>query len=253
MRILTIKITIIGLLFILFGFQSQALAVNSCGGFYSPSNPFPCSNGGNCVWWTWHWLRHGKGHRNLSDTTKNKFKRSALYWDDDAISMGMTVDGNLEKGAIAVNETQSLSDGTVTGHVAVLVDWDSAYLYVDEMNWGSYGLTQRKKYRRSNNYFRKFIHPFPQPKLLSILPSPIYKADYNQNFILNGENLDTVMKLELTFPNNGTGTLSGSQLPWKNYSQLSFLATFGTSGRYIINAVTDKNVESIPRMPFDVY
>lgn len=63
-----------------------------------------------------------------------------------------------------------------------------------------------------------------------------------------------VSSLEITFPNGNKGTLSGyGQIPWRNYNQLGFKAKFLMDGRNVINAITDRKVESIPQMPFQVY
>jgi surface antigen len=232
------------------GSQTQVHAVERCAGIYSPGNPYDCYNGGNCVWWTWHWLRWGKGDRSVPFRySAHPQGSNAHLWDDIAQTNDYIVDGNLEMGAIAVNETSTVP-GTLTGHVAVVVGWNDTYLYVDEMHWGRYGLWQRMPYRRSKNYFTKFIHPKTQPKLFNITPQPFY-ASSDMSYLLRGENLDRVTQLEITFPSGGKGYLSGRQIQYKDFWNLQMMLTLGGRGRWTVNAITDQNVESYP-MPFDV-
>jgi surface antigen len=228
-------------------FQSRSFAVDNCGGIYSPKNPFPCTapNGiqGNCVWWTWHWLRYGKGDRNVESS--NSFRGDANTWDNKAISLGYTVITSPQKDTIAVNETAAGG----LGHVATVDEVTSTGVWVNEMNWGISGF-RRNFY--SNGFFTKFIVPYPQPKLFSLSPNPVV-LPYDAYYTISGENLDRVLSVEITFPGGGKGILYGSgQIPMKNYYQVQIYATLGTSGSYLFNVVTDQNIEAVPQMPVTV-
>ncbi len=219
----------------------NAYAVTYCDGIYSPGNPYECKFSGiegNCVWWTWHWLRYGKGDRKLHDS--NSFRGSPKTWASKATSLGYTVLTTPTVGTVAVNDI----------HVATVDQVTSTQVLVSEMNAGMSGFRQ-KWYNRT--FFKFYIVPDPQPRLSRIDPQPIYRYGYDRSFTLTGENMDKVATLELTFPGGGKGSLSGTQIQWRNYTQLGFQATFGTKGNYIINAVSDRRVESIPQMPFTVY
>jgi surface antigen len=233
-------------------FQSQTFAVTNCDGIYSPKNPFLCTgpNGiqGNCTWWAWHWLRYGKGDRNVENS--NSFRGPAKTWDEKAISLGYTVVTYPVKDAIGVWEGSS---DFPDGHVASVDEIDSTGVWVYEMNWKISGY-QRHHY--PNGFFTHYIVPFTQPKLFSFLPNPAFHSSpaSDQPYWITGENLDRVVSVEITFPGGGKGILYGSgQIPGRSYSQLDIIATLGVSGDYLFNVVTDQNIEAVPQMPVHIY
>jgi hypothetical protein len=129
---------------------------SSCGGFYDSSDPYPCcSNGsrpdGNCTWYAWYrahqtyrgWGRKLPGWGNAKD------------WASRAASAGYKVSstpkGYKEGYSIGCN-----TSGT-WGHVAWVYNYDSNYVWVDEMNCcdcSAAGFRKDVKYKRS---FFKYI------------------------------------------------------------------------------------------------
>lgn len=232
-------------------FQGRSFAVTNCDGIYSPKNPFSCTGPsgiqGNCTWWAWHWLRYGKGDRNVENS--NSFRGHAYTWDEKAVSLGYTVVTYPVKDAIGVNETAAGG----LGHVASVDEITPTGVWVYEMN---YNLTGFQRAFHANGFFTHFIVPFTQPKLSSFLPNPAFHSSpaSDQPYWINGENLDRVVSVEITFPGGGKGILYGSgQIPGKSYSQLSILATLGVTGDYLFNVVTDQNIEAVPQMPVHIY
>lgn len=240
----SVKLFLGVMFFVLFTFQGKTFADDWCDGIYSPGNPYVCvvGNGvqGNCTWWAAHFLRYGKGDRKVFYPYSQRIHGDAYQWATSAAQLGYTVVDYPGVDYIAVREISS------PGHVASVVSFDATTVTVNEMNASLTGF-RTKTYSRS--YFQKYIVPDPQPKLSSISPQPI-ALPYDASYTINGENMDKVVSVEIKFPGGGTGVLYGSgQIPWKTYNQLGIKVLINSSGNYIFNTVTNRDVEANPQMP----
>lgn len=136
----------------------SALAVDQCGSETSAGNPMPCSNGGNCVWWTWKkaneagWAKIPTGNANSWDNTAAANPKLLLS------STSPTV------GSIGVKESSPYcvskdSKGKCTkyedqGHVGWVTSVNGTDISTTESNWGVPGVQTKA---RKSSYFDKYI------------------------------------------------------------------------------------------------
>lgn len=139
---------------------------NSCGGYYSSGNPYPCcKNGGNCTWWAW---KMAKGNWGVSLPSWG----DAYQWLNNAGNSGYQTTTTPEVNSIAINTTAMATINgkrQKAGHVAWVISYDNFSVYVSEMicddsnNPKVQGGSRNKSYSRS--YFEKYILK-PKPKIL---------------------------------------------------------------------------------------
>jgi surface antigen len=126
----------------------------SCGGYYDSTNPYPCcSNGsrpdGNCTWYAWY--RAHQTYRGWG--RKLPAWGNAKDWASRASRAGYKV-SSTPKGYKDGYSIGCNTSGTY-GHVAWVYDYDSNYVWVDEMNCCNCsvaGYRTGAKYKRS--YFK---------------------------------------------------------------------------------------------------
>jgi surface antigen len=133
---------------------SAKAAASSCGGFSDSSNPYPCcSNGsrpdGNCTWYAWY-----RAHQSYRGWGKAlPAWGNAKDWASKASKAGYKV-SSTPKGYKNGYSIGCNTSGT-WGHVAWVYDYDSNYVWVDEMNCcdcSVAGYRSEAKYKRS--YFK---------------------------------------------------------------------------------------------------
>mgnify|MGYP002397728064 CR=1 FL=1 len=146
--------------------SSSAIAVDSCGGYTSKGNPFPCGGGGNCTWWAW---------KMAKDNLKVDFpaRGNANTWDDTARSKSSyKVSSTAASNAIAEKESSPYcvsydNKGKCKkfedqGHVAFVTSVKKdkkgkiTDVTVSQMYWGVAGVSV-KTYKADyfNNYITK--------------------------------------------------------------------------------------------------
>lgn len=224
--------------------------VNSCGPVTSTGNPFPCKNGGNCTFFAAYKANTvwGNGFSDLPST------RSAKYWADDARANGFPVSS--EPGIYTIGVSSTLS---ADGHVAWVIEIAGSNVKVQEMHWGTYGVSER--WRPVSTFNRGFIYPKSNGSRPSIWStSPVWwnirAGNYDQDIGVIGWNLYAPMIVEVTFPSGGRATLKDAQirpdwyLPYMAgcYSCQGFWmrATLSARGYWQIKAVASNGQRSDP-------
>ncbi|MCX6624919.1 MAG: CHAP domain-containing protein [Acidobacteria bacterium] len=177
-------------------------SVSTCGPLTSPGNPFPCSNGGNCVWFAW---------KMASDRWGIDFpaRGYANTWVNSAIANFFRVLSTPAIDTIAVNTIQKDVTGAVTGHVGWVVSTSGNTVCTQEMSWGVPGM---KTACRDRSYWNAgFIYP---PSITVTSPnssSTIWNVNSNQwvNWGFTGTP-GTTVRIELVKP----AVLQGNDSVW---------------------------------------
>lgn len=88
--------------------------------------------------------------------------------------------------------------------------------------------------------------PGPPPAVSSINPSSPISGNVDQNVTVSGTNFQAGLTVTVTFPNGGTGTLSGTQI--QNVTSTSFIMriTLGTSGNWSMRVNNSDGGQSNP-------
>jgi surface antigen len=183
--------------------------VATCGGLSSPRNPFPCNNGGNCVWFAW---------KMASDQWGIDFpaRGNANTWVNSATANVFRVLPTPALSTIAVNTTQKDITGTVAGHVGWVVSSSGNTVCTQEMSWGVPGM---KTACRDRSYWNGgFIYP---PSITITSPntsSVVWNVNSNQwvNWSYTGTPGASV-RIELVKP----AVLQGNDSVWVLASSVS--------------------------------
>lgn len=197
----------------------SAQATNSCAGYYSSNNPYPCCTDGNCTWWSWKMANENWGQQ-LGVRGSNW--GDARSWLSRARSNHFGVKTTPAPGTVAVN---SYINGY--GHVAWVYAVDSNNVYVTEMNCNT--TTGMRYWQYPITWFDGYI--YRKPKVSTIYPQPTWSTQ-NRAYTLYGSGFQSRPSVRVTFPSGGSGTLSGSQIPYVDNGQMSIIATLGSVGWY---------------------
>lgn len=132
-------------------------AVEKCGAEVSTGNPMPCSNGGNCVWWTWKKANEAGWAKIPTGNAKT--------WDDTARANAklLMTSATPSVGSIGVKESSpycvETKKGKCTkyedqGHVAWVTSVNGSDIGTTESNYGVPGV---KSVARKASYFNTYI------------------------------------------------------------------------------------------------
>lgn len=215
--------------------------VNTCCGYSSPGNPFPCDsarNNGNCTWWAFH---------KRPDVPPACWKNADL-WADCMRDHGYRIDNIPAVGALIVYPN---SNGTYAQHVAYIEDVHSVdSIWVDytisQMSWGVNGERNNCNDNTRNGTPHRvrqrlagveFIHALGDvdaaPPIITITFDPIVPVEVwrTNPFTLQAGATDNVAVNQITITvslNSAvvySETVDGSTLP---------AMTFGADGLYEI-------------------
>lgn len=209
--------------------------VYSCGGYSSPNNPYPCSNGGNCTWWAWYMSHNSWQMPPPSSPTWG----NAKSWASNARIAGYFVlTGIPAPSTIGVNTWQTSSAGT-TGHVAWVLQVSGSWVYVSEMYYGVYG--RYYKWRPISYFDGGYIFPksnAPAPIISWIYPNSPWASDYDQDVNVMGYNFTAPEMVQVFFPGGGSTVLRGAQIPYYGYNMFTMRITLNARGTWSIRAIS---------------
>lgn len=216
--------------------STLAVAAQTCGPIYSPGNPYPCGNGGNCTFWAWHQARTVWGQ--ILPGWGN-----AKTWADSARSAGYPV--SLEPGSRTLGVSSFLSSD---GHVwwNDYITWNA--LKGSEMMWGKYGVNYNANYQFSTAN-KGFIYPKPmwwRPIVYFTVAPVLWVRPYDQTVGVAGTNFKPGMVVDVTFPNGNMTTLQGSQVQYSSGSYFSIRVTLSVRGWWKFRTVASDGQRSDP-------
>jgi surface antigen len=222
------------------GLQTTVVA-QKCGPVNSPGNPYPCGNGGNCTFYSWHQAKYVWGQ--ILPGWGN-----AKTWADSALKNGNPVSS--EPGSKTIGVSGTLSE---FGHVwwNDFITWDSAKGNIvrgSEMMWGIYGVNYNLKYPLSTAN-RGYIYPKPsssRPKVSFTVSPTLWASSKNQNIGFAGSNFKPGMVVDVTFPNGGMTTLQGSQVQYSSGTYVSIMAMLNSRGWWKFRLVAGDGQRSDP-------
>jgi surface antigen len=221
----------------------------TCGPLTSAGNPYPCSNGGNCTFFTWHQGKYVWG-QDLSFPNRSSYgliSRDAKNWATHARNHGFTV--NSEPGSLTIAVTNSASFGSA-GHVWWVdrLDWDRTR--GREMNWGKWGIsfpTQGRVFSQAN---QGYIYPQPMPgrPIVQMTVSPtLWAGPGDQTVWFSGSNFTPDMLVDVTFPNGSNRvTLQGTQVLYSSGSFFGIRVTLNARGWWKFRAVARNGQRTDP-------
>lgn len=191
----------------------RAASAPSCGGLSSPGNPFPCSNGGNCVWFAW---------KMAAERWQIDFpaRGDARTWPSAATSNYFRVLSSPAVDTIAMNTTQRDSSGQLTGHVGWTVSVSGNTVCTREMSWGVWG--ERTVCRDRSYWNGGFVYP---PSIAVSSPNSYTSWTVNSNQWVNWSYTGTPggsVRIELVKP----AVLQGNDSVWV----LAYSVSLGSRG-----------------------
>lgn len=196
--------------------NSFAQGTNTCSGYTSTGNPYPCCSAGNCTWWAWKMAKD-----NWADPLPSYSWHYAWQWKGAAKTDHYGVASTPAVGTIGVNTTVN-----GTGHVAWVYAVDNTYVYVTEMNCD---ITKGRRYWKYTKTWFNGGYIYPRPRINSISPSPTW-ALFNRTYTLYGTGFKPNPVVKVTFPSGGYSYLSGTQVSYVNTGQMKLTLLLGASG-----------------------
>ncbi len=236
----------IGVLALIVSLSLTGIA-QTCGPLSSPGNPFPCSGGGNCTFFTWH---QGKyvWEQDLSFPNRYSYgltSRDAKYWATHARNHGFTISN--EPGSLTIGVSDAISSN---GHVWWVdrLDWDKTR--GREMNWGQWGITFPAQGRSFSQANQGYIYPKPMPWrpiiYMSVNPT-LWAGSYDQTIRFSGTNFTPDMLVDVTFPNGvNRVTLQGGQVLYSSGSFFGVRVKLDVRGWWKFRAVTRNGQRTDP-------
>ena len=223
---------------------TAVLAVNTCGPIYSPGNPYPCQNGGNCTFYAWHMSKTVWGQA-MPGFGKNAYYPSgdAKYWAGQASSAGWPVSAEPGSRTVAVSSTRGTN-----GHVWWVNYLSSNTTVGSEMNWNVWGVKSQVQYPFSTAN-KGYIYPkqmWWRPMVDFTVSSTLWVKSYDQRIGFSGRNFGPDMVVDVTFPSGAMTTLRGSQVQYSSGSYFSILVTLGARGWWKFRAVARDGQRSNP-------
>jgi len=210
--------------------------VASCGGIYSPNNPYACCNGGNCTYWAWYkastvWYQQMPGFND------------AKYWAGQASAAGWPVSG--EPGSRTISVSSSISS---TGHV-----WFNEYLgwnilWGNEMNWCQWGPRDPV-----SHYFYQsnqgYIYPkqmWWRPQVTMTVSPTLWASSQNQWILFSGQSFTQNTIVDVTTPGGSMVSLRGAQVFVSNSGSLWIQAVLNARGWWKFRVVAQDGQRSNP-------
>jgi pimeloyl-ACP methyl ester carboxylesterase len=110
---------------------------------------------------------------------------------------------------------------------------------------GTYGIRVNNPNGNQSNIFN-FTTQVAPPAITSVSPSSPCVRTGDQSVVVNGSSFQSGLTVSVTFPNGGTGTLSGSQIQNVTATSFTMIITLADPGTYSIRVINPSGAQSSP-------
>lgn len=224
-------------------------ASNTCNAYTSIGNPYPCcdndgdknQNGpkdGNCTWWAWKRAKETWG--NMPSVS---WGGAGYSWVTYARNAGYQV----------LTSPAPESIGITSGHVAWVETVNTNQnIGTTEMNCGYPTLPQGGWKDRSFTYFTAgYVYPAARISAIQLIDP--YRSSFDRDVTVLGDGFAPNLTVQVTFPNGGQATLSGTQIKYVTRKRFVMRVKLNAAGAWRFRVLNPQGGTGSQSNLFSIY